>query len=326
MSIIDRMLEEEKYDKNFVNKVTEIIDTTFEDSICQYDQLHSKITHFTKSSKIGDIITNAFDRQNFLKGIAAHFINKAITEPGFPNDVSERNVVLRISSCYHVSYDRLCIAILKITNVTNRFWHFILRLVTGASAPSKTERLRLSIMLRNPWRDLPGETLRNIANCFEEHFHDFRQFIVISERYKLVRHNFVPLSESPKDVELQLFLFAEMLYKQARFLQDQHLRLEAPAKSLLTDAKSFYRMSLHICPEYIPAYFQLARICANLEHKYESARTYCCEALAIISSIESISDAQKTQKEKTITKLGDMVAGEIGMLSTEIREILGFRN
>ncbi len=324
--IIDRMPEEEKFDKNFAKKVADIVDTVFDNSIFQYEQVHSKLAHFTKSSRIKDIITNVFDRQNFLKEIATQFLNNAIIEPGFSKSASKRSLELLISSCYHASYDRLCIEILKINNVANRFWHALLRLITGTSAPSKMERLRLLVILRSPWSDLPGDTLRNIANCFEEHIHDFRKFIAISERYALVRCNFVPLSETTEDVELQFLLFAETLYKQARFLQDQHLRLEVPAKSLLPDAKALYRMSIIICPEYIPALYQLARICANLERKYESARTYCHDALAIITSLRSIPDDKKTHIEKTIENFGDMLSGEIEMLLTEIRELLGFQN
>lgn len=139
---------------------------------------------------------------------------------------------------------------------------------------------------REYWKELDDDILENLSKIFDGDFSSFNDFINISERYNLLKENYLKLANGFKEPKELIPYFAVTLERSgARLMEFFSNKGDGGHK---VDAKKCYELSMKLNP-FIPSYGALAAV-YGLEDNIDKAIEYCDKGIEAFEKLRKSSE------------------------------------
>ncbi len=143
---------------------------------------------------------------------------------------------------------------------------------------------------REHWKELNDGILENLSKIFEGDFSSFNDFVNISERYNLLKENYLELAKGFKEPKELIPYFAVTLERSGARLME--FFSNKGDKGHKVDAKKCYELSIKLNPFLIPSYGSLASVYGGFDDNIDKAIEYCNKG---IEAFEKLKKSPKGQ-------------------------------
>ncbi|MFH1283618.1 MAG: hypothetical protein ABII27_08135 [bacterium] len=160
-----------------------------------------------------------------------------------------------------------------------------------------------------PWNKLNLNIIEPIIDKFTDDVKAFEFFVWVSEKYKLINNNYVPLlTKTGDNVDLALFYFSVTLYDVGRQLRNELIEAmevsslydDSELSDLLNVTISSFEVAITLCNYCLSAYYQLAFLRGKILGKKNEGIEYCKRGLAKIQELKKIDVKQLTIAQHSI--------------------------
>jgi len=201
--------------------------------------------------------------------------------PSYKTDDKFALEILENTSIYHFGGDKYKV-------VTKRKWSK----PTGKSTitdQAKSGDIYTYLKHREHWKELNDSILENLSKIFEGDFSSFNDFVNISERYNLLKENYLKLAKDFIEAKELIPYFAVTLERLGAMLMEKFSQNSDDDYKMA--AKRCYELSIKLNPFLIPSYGALASVYGGFDDNIDKAIEYCNKGM------EAFEKLQKTSQE-----------------------------